>query len=149
MIIIMQPELDAAVAFYKDFIGLKLKFHLKEKWAEFELGDLRIGLCPTGRPALEVVRTGIVMEVEDLYMAYNDLKDRVTFLGEPSEAVHGIMVSFQDPGGNIIDLYQPTPEKVRDLVLKTVKKDGESQEDCCNDDDSQQDECCGGGSCES
>jgi catechol 2,3-dioxygenase-like lactoylglutathione lyase family enzyme len=137
MIIIMQPHIEEAVTFYKN-LGLKLQFHLKEKWAEFDAHNIRIGLCPTSREATERVRTGIVMEVSDLYATYNDLKNRVTFLGEPTEAVHGIMVSFQDPGGNIIDFYQPTPEKVKELVRKTVEEDNQG---CCKTEQND-DGCC-------
>ncbi len=143
MVIIMEPNLEAAVEFYK-MLGLKLRFHLKEKWAEFDTSNVKIGLCPTSRPAEQLVRTGIVLEVKDLYAAYNALRSAVTFLSEPTQAVHGIMVSFQDPGGNIIDLYQPTPEKVKELVLKTVGEDG-----CCQatSDDNDKSGCCGGGKC--
>ena len=34
MIILMQRDLDAAVAFYHD-LGLQLKFRMKDRWAEF------------------------------------------------------------------------------------------------------------------
>ncbi len=35
------------------------------------------------------------------------------------------MASMKDPGGNIIDLYQPTPEKVQKIVKDVVTKDQE------------------------
>lgn len=127
MVILMQPNLQAAIDFYSD-LGIKLIFHIKERWAEMRLGDVKIGLCPT-QQVIDNVRTGIVLEVADLKKVYQELKDRVSFLSEPKEAVHGIMVSFKDPGGNLLDLYQPTPEKVSDLVKKTAessKSDDES-----------------------
>jgi catechol 2,3-dioxygenase-like lactoylglutathione lyase family enzyme len=119
MVILMQPNLQAAIDFYSD-LGIKLIFHIKERWAEMRLGDVKIGLCPT-QQVIDNVRTGIVLEVADLKKVYQELKDRVSFLSEPKEAVHGIMVSFKDPGGNLLDLYQPTPEKVSDLVKKTAE----------------------------
>lgn len=120
MVIIMVPNVEQAVAFYTLF-GLRLRFHLKNAWAEFSLGDVKLGICPTSKPLTET-RTGIVLEVDDLYATYQALKETVIFLGEPKAALHGIMVSFRDPGGNILDLYQPTPEKVSQLVDEVVNQ---------------------------
>ena len=39
-------------------------------------------------------------------------------MDKPTEAAHGIMASIQDPSGNILDLYQPTPEKIKELAEK-------------------------------
>lgn len=119
MVILMQPNLQAAIDFYTQ-LGIKLIFHIKERWAEMKLGDVKIGLCPTQK-VVDGVRTGIVLEVADLKGVYEELKDSVSFFSEPKEAVHGLMVSFKDPGGNILDLYQPTPEKVADLVKKAAE----------------------------
>ena len=124
MLILLESDLVKAIEFYQR-LGFKLKFHLKDSWAELELGDVKFGLAPTTQDLPER-RTGIVLEVDDLSAAYSALKDDVDFLGEPLEKVHGIMTSFKDPGGNILDLYQPTPEKIRDLVEKTAKEGG-----CC------------------
>lgn len=138
MVILMEPSLEEAVAFYQK-IGFKQLFHLKDRWAELISGDVRIGLCPTSHPPMDV-RTGIVLEVADLKGFYDSMKDQVTFLQEPAEAVHGIMISIKDPGGNIIDLYQPTPEKVADLVKEKVKED---KDDCCSSkNDDQSAACC-------
>ena len=144
MVIVLQPDLDKAITFYKQ-LGLPLVFHLKDTWAEFKLGDSKFGLCPTSE-SQEGTRTGIVLQVADVKKTYEELKDEITFISEPKEAVHGMMASFKDPGGNILDLYQPTPEKVIELVKK-VKDDDERAEDeaavkkaCCG-----QKGCCSSG----
>lgn len=121
MIILLEHDLDAAVEFYKK-LGLKLVFHVKESWAEFAVGDTKLGLCPTPKEPQDRI-TGVVLEVDDMHTVYQDLKDQIPFKSAPLEKVHGIMASIQDPGGNIIDLYQPTPNKVQDLVKEVVKKD--------------------------
>lgn len=110
MIILMQPDVEAAVAFYKD-LGLKLIFAFPKKWAEFQVGTIKLGLCPTSDSPEEIRRTGVVFEVENLKELYLSLKDKVNFVREPFEAIHGIMATFKDPGNNLIDFYQPTPEK--------------------------------------
>lgn len=123
MVIIDQVDVDSAVSFYEN-LGLSLCFHLPGAWAEFQMNDIKLGLCSVGK-AFIGVRTGIVFEVEDLRSVYGNMKELgVSFLGEPVERVHGIMANFKDPSGNILDLYQPTPEKVRALVEKEKADSG-------------------------
>ena len=112
MVIVMQNDLQAAVDFYKK-LGLNLVFHVKDRWAEFKINDLQIGLCPT-EEKITMNRTGIVFEIADLGAFYEAQKGALSFLDKPAEAAHGIMASIQDPAGNILDLYQPTPEKLKE-----------------------------------
>jgi predicted enzyme related to lactoylglutathione lyase len=121
MIILLEHDLDAAVEFYKK-LGLKQVFYIKESWAEFTIGSVKLGLCPTSQEPYDRL-TGIVLEVDDVKKMYEQLKDNIMFKAEPLEKVHGIMVGIQDPGGNIIDLYQPTPQKVQKLVKEVVDKE--------------------------
>ncbi|MBS1986847.1 VOC family protein [Candidatus Dependentiae bacterium] len=123
MIILMQQDIAKGVAFYQK-LGLKLLFHLRDKWAELDLGGVKIGLCPTSVDPIDR-RIGVVFAVEDLQAFYQEHKDSGMFMNEPTEALHGIMVSFKDPGGNILDLYQPTPQRVKDLVKRVA------DEGCC------------------
>jgi len=117
MLILMENDLEKAITFYQS-LGFPLAFHLKDKWAELIIGDVKLGLAPTTQP-LPDRHTGIILEVADVKQAYGELLARgVTFIREPFEAVHGIMASVKDPGGNILDLYQPTPEKVREMAKK-------------------------------
>lgn len=129
MIILLEHDLDAAVDFYKK-LDLKLIFHIKESWAEFAIGSIKLGLCPTSQLPHDRL-TGVVLEVDNIKKMYADLKDVITFKGEPLEKVHGIMVGIQDPGGNIIDLYQPTPDKVQKLVQDVVRQDQQQKQGCC------------------
>lgn len=131
MLILLQNNLPAAVKFYQD-LGLSLKFQLKDQWAEMMLGDVKIGLSPVNQE-LPDRRPGIVLYVDDLRAFYQKYKDTVTFMSEPVEKVHGIMVSIKDPGNNILDLYQPTPDKVQELVKKVKEQGGccQGQSDKC------------------
>lgn len=126
MVILMVPDVQQAVEFYQ-FLGLRLKFHIKNAWAEFDLGSTKLGLCHTSQH-IAGRRTGLVFEVEDVRALYEQLKDKVEFLTEPQEAIHGIMVSFKDTGENILDFYQPTPEKVTELVREVVDEDSDELE---------------------
>ena len=123
MLILMENDLEKAIEFYQK-LGFPLVFHLKEKWAELGIGDIKLGLAPTDQQ-LPDRHTGIILEIDDVKKAYDELSQKgVTFIREPHEAVHGIMTSIKDPGGNIMDLYQPTPEKVHE-VIEGLKKEGQ------------------------
>jgi predicted enzyme related to lactoylglutathione lyase len=120
MVVLMQKDLEVAVKFYEK-LGLKLNFNLENKWAEFNLNGVMVGLCPS--PEVEKGRyTGIVFKTDDVQKMYEALKaDAVEFVAEPSIATHGVMASFLDPSGNRLDLYQPTHEKVREVLEKEGK----------------------------
>ncbi len=128
MVILMQNDLSRAVAFYQEF-GLPLKFHISHKWAEFDLQGVKLGLAETAQELPER-RTGIVFGVDDLKAFYEAHKDAIPFIGQPVEAVHGFIISFKDPGNNILDLYQPTPEKVKAAVEKAAHE-AKKKEGCC------------------
>ena len=123
MVILMQPDLSKAVEFYKK-LGMKQKFHLENKWAEFDLGCIKFGLCPTEQ-AQDNIRTGIVFEIFDnLLDLHKKLQaEGVIFVNEPVVAPHGVMVGVKDPGGNVFDLYQPTPEKFKEFVEKSKEQE--------------------------
>ncbi len=122
MLILMEGDLEKAVEFYKK-MSFPVVFHLEGKWAELSVGDVKLGLCPTDQE-LPDRHTGIIMEVSNVQKTYDELKAKgVEFVREPIEAVHGIMTSIKDPGGNIIDIYQPTPEKVEELVKNIREKE--------------------------
>jgi predicted enzyme related to lactoylglutathione lyase len=115
MLITIQHDIETAFEFYKN-LGLEPKFHIKNRWAEFTLDNIKLILCPTEQE-LPDRHTGIVLEVADLKQLFIDLSAKnITFVTEPKEAPHGIMASIKDPGNNIIDLYQPTHEKITEIV---------------------------------
>lgn len=131
MIILMEPDVEAAVAFFKQYgAGITLKFHLRKSWAELDLAGVKIGICPTSQQ-VDLHRTGIVLQVTDLMAFYEAHKEAGIFLGEPITKPHGIMVSLKTPGGNVIDIYEPTPESLRDLVKNIKAQDSTG---CCRDD---------------
>jgi len=116
MLILIESDLDAAHLFYER-LGLQKQFELEGRWIEFLVGDIKLGLCATQNPPIER-HTGIVFEVDDLMTFYDHVKDSIEFIQSPVAAAHGIMATIKDPGGNLIDLYQPTPQKMKDILNK-------------------------------
>jgi predicted enzyme related to lactoylglutathione lyase len=135
MIILMQQDIESAIAFYQA-LGCTLRFKLPGQWAELGLGELTIGLCPADQPS-EPRRTGLVFAVTDIQAFYNAHKDNLPFLSEPVVKIHGGMISLQDPYGNIIDLYQATPEKVEEFLKKEPSDDA-----CCKKNEATGTTCC-------
>lgn len=120
LVIIMQHDLDKAIAFYQK-MGFMLLFQVPDKWAEFDIAGVKLGLAKADQE-LPIRRTGIVLEVPDVQVFYDRLhKEGVEFIHAPILEPHGVMASFKDPGNNIIDVYQPTPEKLRESLQEQVK----------------------------
>ncbi|KKP35866.1 MAG: hypothetical protein UR26_C0002G0168 [candidate division TM6 bacterium GW2011_GWF2_32_72] len=129
MIILMESDFNAAVDFYKK-LGLKQRFELKDKWSEFDINGVKLGICPTENKVDFYIQTGIVLEVDDMMALHKRLTaEGIKFINEPKESPHGIMGSIVDPGNNVIDLYQPTPEKVEELIKK-AKQQAEQEGGC-------------------
>jgi hypothetical protein len=127
MLITIQHDIEASFEFYKN-MGLTPKFHIKNRWAEFELENTKLILCPTENELPER-HTGIVLEVQNLNELYTELSAKnIVFVTAPKEAPHGIMASIKDPGNNIVDLYQPTHEKMAEIVKN-------AQDKCCGSKD--------------
>jgi len=122
LVIIMQHDFEKAIAFYQN-IGLELLFQVPNKWAEFDMQGVKLGFAKSEQELPER-RTGIVLEVSDVRDLYERLqKEGVEFIHAPIDEPHGIMASFKDPGNNIIDIYQPTPEKLRESLEKESTKE--------------------------
>lgn len=133
MVVLMQENLEQALEFYQN-LGLKKIFYLPEKWAELELNGIRVGLCPT--QAVEKGRhTGIVFQVNDMQAMHDMLVSQgAEFATAPITATHGIMASCFDPSGNKIDLYQPTHDKVKDVLKEAHQKEAGNVGGCCGKD---------------
>jgi len=102
-------DLPAAVAFWRDTVGLKLKFQTPE-WAEFDTGATRLALqtasatnpAGTWQPGLRV---------PDLAAKRADLAARGVALDMAPHEEHGFLLSlFAGPDGALISLSSPVPK---------------------------------------
>lgn len=104
-------DLDRAIRFYTETLGLKLRYRAGNEWAEVDAGKgLVLGLHPTGSegsPAGGAGSISVGFDVdESLDAVVATLRDRgVVFRGaipdRPEEPVR--LALFSDPDGN--DLY--------------------------------------------
>jgi predicted enzyme related to lactoylglutathione lyase len=91
-------DMDAAVAFYRDVVGLELKFASPE-WSEFSTGDTTLAL----HPASEANPAGGVelgFSVDDLDAFHRETTAKGVAYVRPPEAMHGMrLATFLDCEG--------------------------------------------------
>ena len=107
----MVSDLKKSVAFYRDVLGIPLKYEA-EDWAEFATLGTRLAL-KAGAPPIAAIpekaadgvpiagRVGIAFEVKNLDQVYQDLTARgVRFIQPPTDQTHGgRSATLLDPDG--------------------------------------------------
>lgn len=104
-------NMDRAVRFYTETLGLKLAYRFGDHWAAVEVGrGLTIGLHPASSqmPAGRKGSMAIGLEVNgSIREAVKALESKgVRFQGQVNEAKAGAFVGFEDPDGNQLYLAQ-------------------------------------------
>jgi CreA protein len=102
-------DLDAAVTFYGEVLGLELVRREGQEWAEFEAGPIRLALHGTEAP--ETGGSGgatAVFRVDDLDAARWQLVERGAAFDEHEGEVPGLarFATFRDPDGNALQLIE-------------------------------------------
>jgi catechol 2,3-dioxygenase-like lactoylglutathione lyase family enzyme len=104
---LMVADLDRAVQFYTDGLGLKLGFRAGNDWAQVEAPGLTIGLHPAGdtpKTTNASSQMSIGFQVAKLETAVEELRRRGVTIDQPvREGGVDRIVSFADPDG--IPLY--------------------------------------------
>lgn len=113
-IAVFVTDIDRAIRFYRDDLGLPL---IKQGsfGAEFLETSPHLGVHPAIHPdarALVGRHTGLTFHVPDLLHVCGVLHDKgVRFLAEPTKQSFGVMAMIADPDGNIFALWDDkTPE---------------------------------------
>jgi catechol 2,3-dioxygenase-like lactoylglutathione lyase family enzyme len=105
-------DMDKAVAFYRDTLGLPIKYESAD-WVELDAGNVNIALRrygsgPQGRPELGVGEGAtLVFEVDDIEAAKAKLQSHgVKFIGGIFEYGAVKLAAFEDLNGNVLQIYQ-------------------------------------------
>jgi len=100
-------DMERAVTFYRDVLGLSIANRAGNEWAEFQAGPVRLALHATEDPSLPASGT-VVFKVDDLDEARWALQQRgVVFDGHESE-VPGFarFATLHDLDGNPVQLIE-------------------------------------------
>src|ERR1700742_151593 len=99
-------DLDAAVAFYRDVIGLSLRLHTPH-WVEFETGATTLALHPATADAPSgTVKIGLGLP--ELETISRQLAARSESFTRKPEVLHGVrLAEFRGPGGAPVSVSAP------------------------------------------
>jgi predicted enzyme related to lactoylglutathione lyase len=102
-------DMDRAVRFYQDVLGLRITRRDGSNWAEFDAGPIRLALhgAVEGRPMQPGGATA-VFGVDDLDSARAELEGRGATFDEHLGEVEGFarFASFRDPDGNAVQIIE-------------------------------------------
>ncbi len=111
-------DLDAAVAFYGDTLGLHRSIYRPDNgFAEFETGNLTLSIISPDRMGLEyqVTKIPLALHVDDVEAARAALEERgVEFTGDTFDTSVCHMAFFADPDGNALMLHHRYAPRVAD-----------------------------------
>ena len=111
-------DLDRAIAFYRDMLGMRFLFTAPPGMAFFECGDIRIMLGRADRPEIDHPASIIYYKVNDIEKVYEVFNARgVEFIVKPHlvapmPTYDLWLADFKDSEGNILALMSEVPREV-------------------------------------
>ena len=111
-------DLDRAIAFYRDALGMTFLFQAPPAMAFFDCGGIRLMLGVADRPDLDHPASIIYYKVDDIEKVYETFKARgVEFiikphLVAPMPTYDLWLADFKDSEGNILALMSEVPRAV-------------------------------------
>lgn len=101
-------DMDRAVAFYGDLLGLPLDYRAGSEWAQFSAGPVKVALHGTASSGQ--TRTGgtLAFTVADLDATKAKLASQGVSVGHEGggEGRGPRFVEFSDPDGNVLALFE-------------------------------------------
>jgi predicted enzyme related to lactoylglutathione lyase len=93
--------------FYENALGLTLKFHDKDRWFQYGVGNTSVALAC--REEASPATAGLVMVFE--VAGFDGGRERIEaaggeVLGTRDMGAHGEVMSLRDPEGNIVQLFR-------------------------------------------
>lgn len=101
-------DMNAAVAFYRDGLGLRLKFQDGQRWSEFDAGNgTTIALSSYDESGLGVKGPVVVFQVSDAEGLAASLAARgADILARRDMGDHGRLIAIREPSGNTFQLFE-------------------------------------------
>jgi len=116
-LLIPVEDLDRAIAFYRDTLGLRFLFSAPPQMSFFQSGNVRLLV---GVPAADQPRqrgSAIYFKVADIHAVFHTLVERGVEFGASPHVVHRTpttelwLTEFQDPDGNQLALMSESPRQ--------------------------------------
>jgi len=110
-------DLDRAITFYRNTLGLQFLFQASPKLAFFDCNGLRLMLSVPESPAFDHPGSILYFNVTNIEEAYKDLRDKgVSFRAEPHliaklQDREVWMAFFDDPEGNLLALMSEVAKR--------------------------------------
>lgn len=121
-VIVRVSSLAAAIAYYRDILGLTLVRH-ETHVASFRLNNSATELVLHDDPDLPAEATYyLVDDVRELFRRRAELK--LTFAGPPAPSVHGYRAEAKDPFGNVLRLLDRTTAASGGSAVEDVRPVG-------------------------
>ena len=100
-------DMDRAVAFYRDVLGLELSSRSGDEWAQFGAGSIQLGLHGGGSGGARAGGT-LAFTVSDLDARKADLASKGVAIGHEGggDGRGPRFVEFTDPDGNVLALFE-------------------------------------------
>jgi glyoxylase I family protein len=101
-------DVDAAIAFYVDLLGLTVRqdrprFAFEGAW--LDAGDRQVHLIEGQSPP--ALGQHFALAVDDLAGAVSELRSRGVEVSDPEPVGTGLQSFLADPAGNVVELQQP------------------------------------------
>jgi catechol 2,3-dioxygenase-like lactoylglutathione lyase family enzyme len=110
-------DIDRAVKFHRDTLGLPLLFQAPPSLAFFQVGAVRLMLSPPENPAQDHPGSVLYLKVKDIERVHRSLSAKgVNFVDKP-HIVHAAadydlwMTFFHDPDDNPLALMEEKPKR--------------------------------------
>ena len=111
-------DLDRAIAFYRDTLGMTFLFQAPPNMAFFDCGGIRLMLGIADRPEIDHIASIIYYKVDDIEKVYETFKaGGVEFIIKPHLVAQMPtydlwLADFRDSEGNILALMSEVPREV-------------------------------------
>lgn len=106
-LIVPVDSIDTALEFYRDMLGLQLRFRDGDRYAAMSDGSATLALAaPNEQPSAAIT---VGMKVDDVVASAAGLRDRGATVGDVHRGEHELRVAVTDPFGNALVLYGPLP----------------------------------------
>jgi predicted enzyme related to lactoylglutathione lyase len=103
-------NMERAIAFYRDTLGLSLEYQIEGNWAEFSVGAVTLGLCGPewATPPQRGYQGGatVALAVEDINAAIEELRGKGVTAEDAMETSVCYLALIEDPDGNRLILHQ-------------------------------------------